>query len=381
MTLQRRLRRIPPGLRPYFKHMFDHLDQFYKAETAQIFRTVVVAPEPLPPLVLSTIFSTDPMAAKLLSDMRTRLNESDSKKLEKILGRRMVGCCGDLLEIKTFGRKGWTIQFLHRTVKEFLANDDMTAELDERAGKDFDIDATMCRVSLIELRYGFKRFDVCSRIEGTEQLFATFFSHARQLEEKTNQPPTELFEDLQMVTFSDELPALERLHLLAGMNMPLEFDRTLREVSMIESKPELTSCAMDSLAYLVGEVADKEHETMFNVRTMVTRALKMDPDRRGFRLEILTSLLKYGANPTEIWHWALPLMRRSKECTRYRRSMYFKVSSELISAGARTFGKSPDLYREELVLERVFGRSDAQQLLSLRKESAWQASWLSWFTG
>ena len=378
VTLQRRLQLIPPGLRPYFKHMFNGLDQFYKAETAQIFRAVVVAPGPLPPLVLSTIFSTDPLAAKLLVNMRTRLSDIETTKLQTILGRRMVGCCGDLLEIKTFGRRGWTIQFLHRTVKEFLSDEDIIDELNERVGANFDIDKTMCLISLVDLRYSFRRHEA-SRAERTEQLFATFCTHARHLEDRMKEPPTELFETLQIVTFGTELPTRERLHLLAGMNMPLELDRAIREVSLIESKDILTSCAMESLFYLFGEASDEEGGE-FDVRTMVAQAMRTDVDRRGFRIQILSSLLSHGAVASKIWHWAIPAIASRQDVPEYRRAMLFKVASELIAAGATVKGSPWSLNHEERILEITFGRADAQFLLALRKPSSnLIPSWLPWF--
>ena len=403
-TLLRRIRGIPPGLEPYFKYMFDNLDQFYKFETAQILRAAVVSTYELPLLALSVIFSTEPMAVQLLSHEKPGLQEVDIGNFEDILERRMVGCCGDLLETKD--RR---INFLHRTVRDFLATAEMTAELDGRAGKAFDIDVTMCRMAIVDVM----RYQQSS--QAGKRWLVQFYTHARKLEDKTQQAPVDLHDALQkafasatgLQRFSSEY----RLFVLAAMNLTLELKRSLKATGLFNSASILQRCSQEALEYLLyprllyiragtrkseddasedlanDEDASGEQSVQVNVIAvpdLISKAVELDPDRRDFRVETLALLLKYGADPSELWSQALPRMYSEKaRRSEYRRGLFLKVSSVLMQAGAaETFlpaaksrkafprTRHPKSRSESEMLEKIFGLSDTQWLLSQRQGSS-----------
>lgn len=87
-TLQQRLRLILRGLEPYFEYMFNHLDEFYRTETAQILRLAVVSPCKLPLLGMAVIFPNEPLAAPLLGDM-THTNKLRKDELISTLTARV----------------------------------------------------------------------------------------------------------------------------------------------------------------------------------------------------------------------------------------------------------------------------------------------------
>ena len=388
-TLLRGLRKIPPGLEPYFKYMFDNLDQFYKSETARIFRAAIVSTYEFPVLALSVIFSTEPMAVRLLNDEWRGFRTSDIYKFEDILERRMVGCCGDLLE-----RMSARVTFLHRTVRDFLATDEMTTELNSRTGEEFDIDVTMCRISIFGMKCDLEL--VQGPIE--PDCLIQFFTHARKLEDRNKQSPVHLHDAFQKAVASAPHQGLSdphRLLVLAAMNVTLELDRSLNARRLINSVSVLEDCAQQALRYLLQSSTDdlfldddisKENTSENNAERrwrdydkddpplaafLVTQAIQVDHDRREFQPKIVTLLLKYGAPPSKLWSWALPNMYSERErCSEYRRSLFLTVSSELLQAGAAEI----DIFEgasctESKALEEIFGSCDAQWLLSQRKGS------------
>ena len=402
-TLLRRLRGIPPGLEPYFKYMFDNLDQFYKFETAQILRAAVVSTHELPLLALSVIFSTEPMAVRLLSLEKPGLRKVDIRNFEDILERRMVGCCGDLLETK-YRR----INFLHRTVRDFLATVKMTTELDDRAGKAFDIDVTMCRMAIVSVM----RYRQPSHTNKMPMWLVQFYTHARKLKDKTQQAPVELHDALQKAFASapsrQRFSSEYRLLVLAAMNLTLELDRSFKATGLFNSASILEQCSKEALLYLVypsplyiradtpkseddasEDLANDEdasgeqsiQDNLIAVTHLISKAVELDPDRRDFRVETLALLLKYGADPSELWSWALSYMFTEKaHCLEYRRGLFLKVSSVLMQAGAGEAlfpaAKSRKAFlrtrhskscSESEALEELFGLSDTQWLLSQRQ--------------
>jgi hypothetical protein len=357
VTLQRRLRRIPPGLSEYFRYMFDKLDGFYASQTSHIFRAVLASTYRMPILALSVIFSTEPLAAQLLSDLGAALSEKDNKHLEATLSTRMAGCCGDLLEVK-HGK----VQYLHRTVREFLATAEITKELEARSEKDFDIDVTMCRMSLICIQLDLKQL---RHLRITNYL-VSFYGHTRKLEEKNDQSPRDLREAFRTISSTAKLSVFTHathLQFLACMNLKLEVDHCMRTMKVSLPMEDVTRCCREALKYLLlsERTVSKTIDSIY-IPKVIEWAGEHDADRRGFRLDMITSLLGHGADSTELWNWSLPVMHNEREdCSEYRRGMFFKVSSELIQVGAR------QIDGEEEMLEDIFGRSNTQWLLSLRQ--------------
>jgi hypothetical protein len=102
---------------------------------------------------------------------------------------------------------------------------------------------------------------------------------------------------------------------------------------------------------------------------LAERAFREDPDRRKFEPDILRLLLERGADPSRLWTWAMGVMfRESHSCSDSRRTMFFKVSAELIKAGAEevTLPGMPDI-EENAALEHIFGQLNARWLRCLRE--------------
>jgi hypothetical protein len=243
-TLQRRLERIPRGLEAYFRYMFDNLDEFYKFETARIFKAIVVARFEVQVLALSTIFSTEPLALRVLNFAERPLGANDQLRLYRMLSTRMIGCCGDLLEVKRN-----KVEFLHRTVKDFLSTEEVTAELDRRVGK-FSVDIAMCEMALIGFRYRDSGVHF-NKSYGTTDFVVAFCVHARNLELEYGRPPTSLHDGFRGNQQYGGYLGETRLLLLSGMHLALELKRAISEVGTSAHKDNMTRYARMALTYLL----------------------------------------------------------------------------------------------------------------------------------
>lgn len=265
------------------------------------------------------------------------------------------------------------IEFLHTSVKDFLATDDMMGVLDTRSGQKFNLDEAACHVCLIGIVYyytsgpttGTNKPDdtsltrVSANVEfKTWPLLFGFYRHARYLEEKPSNILVRLdeilwrkFPELDGLQYSDQYLSL------ASMQVGTELDRLIR-LSNTMDQYILDQCAVEALGYLLWPDFQ-----VIRSRELIEYAVAQDPDRLEFNLPALTMLLKHCADPTEAWDYALGAMRGdTRNWSGFRKTMLWSVTCELIKAGARTSQRCD----ETGILEETFGRSKAAYLISLR---------------
>ncbi|KAL9089277.1 MAG: hypothetical protein Q9165_005845 [Trypethelium subeluteriae] len=149
--LRRRLESLPSTLEEYFQHIFDSIDPFYQKQTSQILQVCVRAHQPLPVIAFSIFDHEDPDYA-----IKTRVGSANPEEIDSmqyILRRRIGGRCKDLLEVnrywKHFPYETRTVEFIHRTVKDFLSNQHMRDMLNLRSGADFDVLGMLGRACLL----------------------------------------------------------------------------------------------------------------------------------------------------------------------------------------------------------------------------------------
>ncbi|KAF2236068.1 hypothetical protein EV356DRAFT_565809 [Viridothelium virens] len=148
--LRRRVESLPSSLEEYFQHIFDSIDPFYQKQTSQILQLCVRAHQPLPVIAFSIFDHEDDCAIK------TRVGSANPREIDSmqnILKRRIGGRCKDLLEVnrywKHFPYETRTVEFIHRTVKDFLSNQHMRDMLVLRSGPDFDVLGMLGRACLL----------------------------------------------------------------------------------------------------------------------------------------------------------------------------------------------------------------------------------------
>lgn len=138
--LQRQLERLPTDLEPFFKHMLDIVGDDYSEHMGRLLRIATNAKRSLHlqfyHMQENELADVDyalhmPIEAYTPGEIQARLAQC---------GRRINARCGGLLEIKE-GR----VEFLHRTVRDFLLTKDMNEYLERKSGHDFRVNVSTLR--------------------------------------------------------------------------------------------------------------------------------------------------------------------------------------------------------------------------------------------
>ncbi|GIZ38534.1 hypothetical protein CKM354_000195000 [Cercospora kikuchii] len=154
--LLERLRAIPPGLMEYFEHMFAKIDKTYQQDTARIFLSCQKAMEPLPIAVLDVLTSDDPERLAVTARHDTNPGCDGVEWIARVRAQ-VNGRCQDLLAVEAIEAvdyqqtssagiavpDNYRIEFLHRSVKDFLDEPAILALLTQRAGTEFDHSLTL----------------------------------------------------------------------------------------------------------------------------------------------------------------------------------------------------------------------------------------------
>ncbi|KAF2866677.1 P-loop containing nucleoside triphosphate hydrolase protein, partial [Massariosphaeria phaeospora] len=154
--LQKRLRDFPSDLDEFFGHIFRSLDPTYKIQMAHMFQVALAARDPLSPLAYWFFDEIEDSPDMALSMPVELLQESEFDRRGQEMKIRINGRCKGLLEITSLPNKSLTnhyrVDFLHRTVKDFL----MTTETGQRVlnlqQRGFDADLAICKATLAEMK-------------------------------------------------------------------------------------------------------------------------------------------------------------------------------------------------------------------------------------
>ena len=145
-----KLDKFPSDLDDYFRHMLDTMDVFYQQKTAQIFRLCIRTRSPLALIGFSVLDDEDPLASKVKTGQDLTKDELDV--LHNRLKQQIKMHGPDLLEVVTKGSYPH-VQFTHRTVRDFLTHNNMDTLFAERAGSEFRPLETLCRISILTIKY------------------------------------------------------------------------------------------------------------------------------------------------------------------------------------------------------------------------------------
>ena len=129
--LWKRLESLPVDLEQFFRHILSSVESFYHEKMAGALLIALRAGDPLPLDIYSLHqdeYSDEDYALKL----PMRLLEQDLEPLNSLTSRRLNGWCKGLVETRHK-----RVEFLHRTVRDFLRTGSMIAFLEEKAPRNF----------------------------------------------------------------------------------------------------------------------------------------------------------------------------------------------------------------------------------------------------
>lgn len=154
-TLQRRLEHLPPDLERYFRQMLDTIEDIYQEQTAQLFQIAAHAIQPLSTVALGFLEQNRENIDSALHAEISPMSKEETLLVSTKMNTYINARCKDLLEVNCYSDSSdffpYKVDFLHRTVRDFLKTKDMYNLLQSRT-KNFDPTVSLCRILLSELK-------------------------------------------------------------------------------------------------------------------------------------------------------------------------------------------------------------------------------------
>ena len=159
--LRERFRDIPDDLETYFKRMIGAVDKVYDRYMARSLLLACTADGPLP---LSSYYYVDVDQRNhqfALQAAHEPYTHETFFSMKKNVENRISKWCRDLLEISAGQESSTTtpdpifqfqVDFLHRTVRDFLVTGTMQGYLEDRTGSNFRPEATLSRIFLVHAK-------------------------------------------------------------------------------------------------------------------------------------------------------------------------------------------------------------------------------------
>ena len=234
--LQRRLRRLPVDLNEYFQHMFETIDNLYQEQTAKTFQIALHASNPLSLMTYDMLdeLEDDPDFAFKLS--QGPMHSSAIRLRHENMKKRINARCMDLLEVTRAEEKGqgksvpdqsgqsdidgatdsrqdtfseYVVDFLHRTVRDFLQLRETQALITARMPKEIELNKLLCHAFLAQVKVVPLGRDRVHQAGTFLDLLDDMVHYAHRVETSKAIAPTKLLDEVAMV-IAHRNPALLR---------------------------------------------------------------------------------------------------------------------------------------------------------------------------
>ena len=192
LDLRNRLESLPTALEPFFKHMLELVDAIYHEKMASFLRIAVNANRPLPFLIYSMHeheYEDQEYAVKMPI---SPLSEGEMEMLQNQCRRRVNARCGGLLDVKS-----GSVEFLHRTVRDFLFTREMSDYLGTKTKPGFSPNLSTLRAYVATLKRSPQLTSTTLRDATTQTLLGESLQYASEAIEETEGPAIELLDNLE----------------------------------------------------------------------------------------------------------------------------------------------------------------------------------------
>lgn len=214
VDLQRRLWAFPSDLDDFFNHILVSLDKTYRAQTARLFQVALAIPRPLS-LLNYWYVDAEEDDPQFYSKMPVaQLEQREMQARQEEMHKRLNGRCKGLLEVTQVqyadAPYDCRVDFLHRTVKDFLRTKDMQQQLmqwtshslvrsdsgferrSQIVAEPFNAYLTVCKSSLAELKSAPVKYGYLKGPGPMQDLISDFFFAAQQYESTMGRTLTNL---------------------------------------------------------------------------------------------------------------------------------------------------------------------------------------------
>lgn len=279
--LQKRLRSFPPTLEGFFQHMLASVEGCYREQTAQAFKFALEAVKPLSLMTYSFLDEENLDAA--MSAPVHRLTEQEIESRQADMRRRLSGRCKGLLEVSSGGNSTggllpenfhkFKVDFLHRTVRDFLITKDMQDMLAENLRPDFEPKSCLCMAILAHVK----------AIQGSDwvqsELLENLTVYARSLELEFGVP---------QVALLDELDSFFKQGTQSSW-----FGKDCGVLGWLVQR--------GLLLYVTEKVTKNPHLVHSSGVPLLFLALHPHPLKSNFDPKMIDMLLKHGASPNKMY--------------------------------------------------------------------------------
>lgn len=365
--LQRKLDTTPATLDAYFQRIFDRIDKADRSESAKTFLITAHAVQPLSVTAYYFLQKEDLESQYALRAPVRPILELSTYSVRSEVMDRVNFLCKDLLEVNEVTRDGvcdYQVDFVHRTVKDFLMTKDMHQQLVQRATNDFssgwDAHETLCAITLActkSLRL------VHSTQKSLNILFTLvdeFMFYAHEVEVEQHEPDERLLDELDRV-ISHHTDADMAYHWTNARDPPtgMYFDES-------NSNSFLALAIQSRLCLYVKYKLTKDHKLMrakkgrplldYALRPNIVTPTKLPHLVEFIDFEMVRILLEHGADPNEkvsiyanMTVWGLFLLHcfeRQSASDAQTQVTWFQAAEMMIRKGANRKLKLETVRRE-----------------------------------
>ncbi|KAJ9647444.1 uncharacterized protein PV06_00157 [Exophiala oligosperma] len=382
--LTRRLELIPADLELYFDQMLSTIDPFHLPRSSELFQLTMCTDRRLSQLTLSFIHEDKPDA---LVNLLRRDREAAISHAYSSTSRRVNALSKGLLEVNRtestnpYFRYG--VDFLHRTVRDFLAMDEVRQKLEKYSKGAFPCHLHLCTAVLAQIRSLGPNYESLTDAEAFLRLLDEFLFYASALESRGCRVPENLFTTLK-----------GQLDLFDTSNVVDKACLRSREVQALDLRNNLKM--FTSAHWSDGVAEDKNNQLSFFISSglfyPVERLIESDPsaisDKKGRplldyalrrdrnaavelkvpNLQTTRFLLGSGADPNQmynertVWHVFLSWMRDNKRCIDPSPEAWVAATKLMIEHGADAFPTVGAFFRE------IFDTQTAKDLNTMLSE-------------
>lgn len=298
-TLEDTLYGLPVDLEQYFQHIIDKVDTRYQKDMARTFQEAIRATDVLSLVAHSFLDEPDPSFAVILRTAKMDNPSIDSRN-EK-MRRRINARCKGLLEVcvdpSTTYYWAHRVEFLHRTVRDFLLTREMQKLLNRYLDPSVNVDRSLCRAYLALAK-------TMPSDRELQTLVQNVVRHSYKAELATNVSDCSVLDELERTHFSwkGRASGLDgHIHTQTTPIFDLAVDNNLHiyiRDKLDEPGPDQTTKARSLVgrSFLSSRGSDKRPAAWAFWLLGITSDYKC-VDHYGLRLQTLKLLLKHGANP------------------------------------------------------------------------------------
>lgn len=340
-VLRKRLYSLPPTLEEYFMAMLQMIDSVYREETAQI---MLLALEGLEAPTLWTLSFLDKHGTRYA--MEVPMREITREELENICTKtrtRVKARCSDLIEVPRISKRRarvpngalylarLRVDFLHRTVRDFLLTPHVQAYLHSLLKTNFHPRMYLCTTLLAQI----KKLDQHHHKGLLEETLWSFLSYATSIERSGG---------------CLDLANLNEAERVMNSHWP-----EMRWVSFVSMESRLAFgltrlCILQAAIYFgIHQYVEKRLTERPELIRGESRFVPLETSlcrfthssARKFDMDMVTRLLAHGASPNQpsgnpnstVWSLFLQGLTRENLTPRFRND-WCRVAEHLLLAGA-----------------------------------------------